>query len=294
MLDHIHSCGYIHRDLKTENILIMPNGCAPALRASTPIEQPLAPLNDSPLLLFLYVKLADFGFAKRIQKGNKTYTTCGTPAYMAPEIITHSGHGAAVDWWCVGIMLYEMTCGCTPFQGENQISKLRAIVKGNRVLRPKGRLHLTDTSPLLPHYGREVVHSFKPIMAKPYDCMPVSRHQASRVYLCIELQKHKQGLTTGRRCRFKLPDTLSPDCKAIITKLLHINPSRRLGNLSGGSKDVKRHPWFNEFDWEAHAQQTMPVRLSASLHTSSLPKRRPPNSLKWVGSGVELSRAWWC
>lgn len=78
-----------------------------------------------------YIKLADFGFAKKIIKGKKTYTTCGTPAYMAPEIITMAGHTTAVDWWCIGILLYEMTCGYTPFQYEtNELNKLRAIVDG--------------------------------------------------------------------------------------------------------------------------------------------------------------------
>jgi len=161
-LDHIHSRRYIHRDLKTENVLIMPSG---------------------------YVKLADFGFAKRIPKGHKTYTTCGTPAYMAPEIITHGGHGPAVDWWCVGIMLYEMTCGRTPFQGgTTQVQKLRSIVKG----------------------------------------------------------------------RYKIPDTMSSACKSLVTKLLNVNPSRRLGNLRGGSQDIKSHPFFQDFDWQTHSAQTMP------------------------------------
>mmetsp|Transcript_5867 Transcript_5867/g.11184 ORF Transcript_5867/g.11184 Transcript_5867/m.11184 type:complete len:1060 (+) Transcript_5867:347-3526(+) len=103
-LEFMHSLGYVHRDLKTENLLITPSG---------------------------YIKLADFGFAKKIIKGKKTYTTCGTPAYMAPEIITMAGHTTAVDWWCIGILLYEMTCGYTPFQYEtNELNKLRAIVDG--------------------------------------------------------------------------------------------------------------------------------------------------------------------
>ena len=46
-----------------------------------------------------YLKLIDMGFAKRLAKGEKTYTLCGTPYYLAPEMILHRGHGFALDWW---------------------------------------------------------------------------------------------------------------------------------------------------------------------------------------------------
>jgi len=70
----MHSTRYVHRDIKTENLLFMRNG---------------------------YLKLADFGFAKQLPPGKCTHTSCGTPLYMAPEIIGMKGHSFAVDWWYV-------------------------------------------------------------------------------------------------------------------------------------------------------------------------------------------------
>ena len=56
-----------------------------------------------------YLKLTDFGFAKYIE--GRTYTLCGTPEYLAPEILLNKGHGKPVDWWCLGILIYEMLAG---------------------------------------------------------------------------------------------------------------------------------------------------------------------------------------
>ena len=60
-----------------------------------------------------YLKLTDFSFAKAIK--GRTYTLCGTPSYIAPEILLNSGHGIAVDWWSLGILIYELISGKDPF-----------------------------------------------------------------------------------------------------------------------------------------------------------------------------------
>ena len=66
-----------------------------------------------------YVKVADFGFAKRLLPGEKTYTLCGTPEYMSPELYRQSGHNKAVDWWALGVLIYEMVAGAPPFYSPN-------------------------------------------------------------------------------------------------------------------------------------------------------------------------------
>ncbi len=73
-----------------------------------------------------YIKMIDFGFAKVIEK--RTYTICGTPEYIAPEILLNQGHGTAVDWWTLGVLIYEMFAGYPPFQDEDPLNIYRKII----------------------------------------------------------------------------------------------------------------------------------------------------------------------
>ncbi|CAK9034717.1 unnamed protein product [Durusdinium trenchii] len=82
IFEYCHELNIVYRDLKPENILINADG---------------------------YVKLTDFGFAKVIE--HRTYTLCGTPEYIAPEVLLNKGHGKPVDWWTLGILIYEMIVG---------------------------------------------------------------------------------------------------------------------------------------------------------------------------------------
>lgn len=84
-LEHLHTRHVVYRDLKPENVMISSTG---------------------------YVKIIDFGFAKRLHL--RTYTLCGTPEYLAPEMVMVRGHGKGVDWWALGVLLYEMVMGGAP------------------------------------------------------------------------------------------------------------------------------------------------------------------------------------
>jgi protein kinase A len=101
MFEYLHSKNIVYRDLKPENLLIDAQG---------------------------YLKLTDFGFAKVID--NRTYTLCGTPEYLAPEILLQKGHGKPVDWWCLGILIYEMLVGIDPFSDEEPMAVYQNILKG--------------------------------------------------------------------------------------------------------------------------------------------------------------------
>lgn len=150
----LHSQDLIYRDLKPENLLIGEDG---------------------------YIKITDFGFCKEVP--HKTHTMCGTPEYLSPEIVTAHGHGKPVDWWCVGILIYEMLVSHTPFyrSGEDQMEMYRRIVSGH----------------------------------------------------------------------VRYPSHLTPDAKNLISRLLELQPSRRLGSSKAGAEDIKAHPWFANFEWQA-------------------------------------------
>lgn len=75
-----------------------------------------------------YLKLTDFGFAKIVD--SRTYTLCGTPEYLAPEMLLNKGHGKPVDWWTFGILLYEMLAGIDPFSDEDPMLIYQKILKG--------------------------------------------------------------------------------------------------------------------------------------------------------------------
>ena len=103
-LQHIHQLEFVYRDLKPENILLDGRG---------------------------YIKLCDFGFAKKIAL-ERTFTQCGTPDYVAPEMLMGQGVNQACDWWALGVLLYEMVRGHPPFtdaSGED-MKTFANILKG--------------------------------------------------------------------------------------------------------------------------------------------------------------------
>jgi serine/threonine protein kinase len=102
VLEYLHSRAIVYRDLKPENILLAQDG---------------------------HVKLIDFGFSK-ILDNNRTHTMCGTPDYLAPEIILGEGYGTEVDWWALGVLIYEMLAGYPPFYDENPFQIYENILKG--------------------------------------------------------------------------------------------------------------------------------------------------------------------
>ena len=84
-----------------------------------------------------YLKVVDFGFAKIIE--GPAFTLCGTPDYLAPEIIAETGHGLAVDWWALGVLIFEMLVGAPPFKGDDTPSLYKQIEKA-KVSFPKGQM----------------------------------------------------------------------------------------------------------------------------------------------------------
>ncbi|CAD7705322.1 unnamed protein product [Ostreobium quekettii] len=168
-LEYLHAQNIVYRDLKPENVFLDDKG---------------------------YVKLGDFGFAKVLDNGNRTYTFCGTPGYVAPENVLAHGYNYSVDWWGLGVLMYVLLTGRQPFSS------------------PK-----TD------------------------DPMVVMRR-------IVDDNWH-----------IKYPPYLSANAKDLIQRLLERKPARRLGMLNGRANDIKKHRFFEGFDWESlEARRMDPAR----------------------------------
>ncbi|EFN76840.1 Microtubule-associated serine/threonine-protein kinase 2 [Harpegnathos saltator] len=175
-VEYLHSYGIVHRDLKPDNLLITALG---------------------------HIKLTDFGLSKMglmslatnlyegyIDRDTRQFSdkqVFGTPEYIAPEVILRQGYGKPVDWWSMGIILYEFLIGCVPFFGETPEELFAHTVNDD-------------------------------IEWPDEDDWPVQ-----------------------------------PEAKDIITVLLHQSPRDRLG--TGGSHEVKEHPYFYGVNWNSLLRQ---------------------------------------
>ncbi|XP_074554656.1 protein kinase C theta type [Halichoeres trimaculatus] len=170
-LQFLHSKGVIYRDLKLDNVLLDSEG---------------------------HIKIADFGMCKEnMYDESRTSTFCGTPDYIAPEILLGQKYNSSVDWWSFGVLLYEMLIGQSPFHGRDEEELFQSIrtdnpvyprwltkdakdilvklfvrepeerlgVKGN--IREHGFFSSTDWTAL---EQRQVTPPFKPTLSSPSDC----------------------------------------------------------------------------------------------------------------------------
>jgi cGMP-dependent protein kinase len=151
--EHLHERRILYRDLKPENILISEKG---------------------------ETKLTDMGLAKFVI--GKTFTTCGTPDYFSPELIASTGHTHAVDWWTLGILIFELMSGNPPFEAPSPMQIYGKVMKG-----------------------------------------------------------------IGK---VKFPSKCQGAVGDLIRDLLKKDPAERLPMKAGGTKLLRQHPWYADFDWD--------------------------------------------
>ncbi|KAF9113129.1 hypothetical protein BGX27_002122 [Mortierella sp. AM989] len=188
-LEHLHSRNVVYRDLKPENVLLSSQG---------------------------HLVLVDFGLCKQnVTEDERTHTFCGTTEYLAPEIIKGTGYGKAVDWWSLGVLLYEMLVGATPF-ADNKTESTHHKILHQPVVFPKRVGYPIPKSTSRHNHNRD----------SDADLIDISGNHGN-------ISRHAQDL---------------------IQKLLDKNPKTRLGSESGSNgadavAAIKAHPFFQGIDF---------------------------------------------
>jgi serine/threonine protein kinase len=193
---YMHERNIIYRDLKPENLLITENG---------------------------YLKVADLGLAKAVPEG-VTYTMCGTPVYMAPEMLLSTGHGKPADAWAIGIMIYELCGGYPPFEGEDQMATYELIINANVTW---------------PAVGSSITAAVK------------SDNNDEAVNL-----SDLWGSSGEIVNQYKFGTSM----KELIVSLLRKDPTKRTGGSDASKKpfeDVMKARWFSGFDWNSFEKQKL-------------------------------------
>ncbi|KAG1672664.1 Phosphorylase b kinase gamma catalytic chain, skeletal muscle/heart isoform [Nymphon striatum] len=200
VITYIHQKNIVHRDIKPENIL----------------------LDDS-----YNVKVTDFGFAKVLHEDEKLIELCGTPGYLAPELLKVSmyddvpGYGIEIDIWACGVIMYTLLVGCPPFWHRRQVIMMRNIMAGKYQFSSPEWDNITDES--------------KDLISKLLIVEPRKRLTASQAlkhaFFQVKVQPHIFGILCVR-CLVRLkrlkctPEPISMD--VVMTDPYHIKPLRKV------------------------------------------------------------------
>jgi serine/threonine protein kinase len=237
-LEHIHKRDIIYRDLKPENLVLNRMG---------------------------HVTLTDFGLAKR-EVHDMTHTFCGTPEYMAPELIQKRGHTKAVDWWSLGIFLFEMVGGLPPFYNQN-VTEMYDMILHRPLAFPK-------------HFSPDLQH----LLGRLLDRNPETRLQTGEEY-----RKHPffRDVDFAKLLRLEIVPEFVPDVS--MNDLRYFDKQFTQESVSMPTLDMPHDPndpnqRFNKFEFNkqdltgAAAEAEAMARIDAEA--DELPVRRAAPALR--------------
>nr|P87248.1 RecName: Full=Serine/threonine-protein kinase ATG1; AltName: Full=Autophagy-related protein 1; AltName: Full=Colletotrichum lindemuthianum kinase 1 [Colletotrichum lindemuthianum]AAB61403.1 putative serine/threonine kinase [Colletotrichum lindemuthianum] len=299
-LKFLREKNYVHRDVKPQNLLLLPSpgfrkeNSRPILTASNDSLIPNAGLASLPML-----KLADFGFARVLPSTSLADTLCGSPLYMAPEILRYERYDAKADLWSVGTVLYEMITGRPPFRARNHVELLRKIeATEDKVKYPKDAVVSKDLVKLIGKLlTRNPVERMRfedffndPVVVGPIpgvveDDIPKVEQKPSRDLRSLEAdpQREQSELAKSPRERpLRSPQLPSPDevrvPQANVSARTGQSPGREIGEGLGIRRPPMPQPSTSAPSRPHRLSNASlnrpPIRASASPPTSYLNERK--------------------
>uniref|UniRef100_A0A8C8FHK2 non-specific serine/threonine protein kinase n=1 Tax=Oncorhynchus tshawytscha TaxID=74940 RepID=A0A8C8FHK2_ONCTS len=221
-LDYLHSAKIVYRDLKLENLMLDKDG---------------------------HVKITDFGLCKEGITDTATMKTfCGTPEYLAPEVLEDNDYGRAVDWWGLGVVMYEMMCGRLPFYNQDH-EKLFELILMEEIKFP--RTLSSDSKSLLS--GLLIKDPNKRLGGGPDDAKEIMRHS---FFVAIDWQDvyDKKLVPPFMPQVSSETDTRYFD-EEFTAQTITITPPEKYDEDGMGEGDSERRPHFPQFSYSASGRE---------------------------------------
>ncbi|KLU89019.1 ULK/ULK protein kinase [Magnaporthiopsis poae ATCC 64411] len=308
-LKFLREGNFVHRDVKPQNLLLLPSPeyrdvnktTRPILTASQDSLIPVAGLSSLPML-----KLADFGFARVLPSTSLAETLCGSPLYMAPEILRYERYDAKADLWSVGTVLYEMVTGRPPFRASNHVELLRKIEAAEDVIKfPRETVVSPEMKSLVrallkrnPVERLSFEHFFNhaivlsPIPGLVEDDLPKADHQRTAKEVRKEARTDDP-VASPRRHSFRRYPT---DQDAARGDEAPASPQEKAAPRQSAAEVRRQHPGPESTARVSHSPKADPVLENPSARRPpAQPSASAPNrtALTLLAKSMDIASLWW-